>query len=279
MFRTRVQRVLLRVGVGLAAIVAGLYLVFFFGADDILFAGGDPVMHGTPANLEWAFEDISLPVKGGVTRGWYLPLEGVRGVVFYCHGGGGNISTRLDELRQFRSLGLSVLIFDYAGWGESTGASSERRIYADTLSMWEYLTVTQGVPPEQVIIWGRSFGGGAACELASQVTPAGVVLESTYTSVPDAAFEDVRWFPAKLFVRYRFNNLAKVPLFTAPVLVIHSQDDEVFPYHHGEEIFMRAKEPRTLLTVRGGHGAVNGRKRYDEGIKVFIEETLGRAPG
>ena len=148
--------------------------------------------------------------------------------------------------------------------------------------MWQYLTTDHGVAPENIVIWGRSFGGGAACELATQVTPAAVILESAFLSKPDAAAEEIPWVPWTLLIRHRFANKHKVANIDAPLLIIHSQDDTLFPLHHGRELFARATDPKTFLTVRGDHNDIGriSTKLIRDGANDFFADiqTIGPPP-
>ena len=212
-----------------------------------------------------------------------MPLENARGVIFFCHGNDGNVSTRLGTIRHFRSLGFSTLIYDYGGFGRSTGRPSEKRVHADTRAMWDHLVQARGLSPGRIVIWGRSFGGGAACELARRVVPAAVVLESTFTSMADAAFAAYPWFPAQWFLRHRFANEDKVADIKAPLLVIHSRQDTLYPFAHGVALFERATEPKQLLELDGDHGEgpTVSKQVYFEGLAGFLDPLLPRtaSPG
>jgi len=254
---------------------AGLYVVFYFAQTGLIFRG-DPVMGKTPDELGWDFEEVALPVTGETTYGWFIPVEDARGAVLFSHGNDGNMSTRLEMVRRLRGYGLSVLLYDYGGFGRSTGRPSEKRVYADARAMWDYLTEAQGVPPHRIVLYGRSFGGGATCELARRVQPAGVVLDSVFTSMADAAFSDYPWFPASVFLRHRFDNKAKMAEITAPVLLIHSQGDTLYPYAHGRELLALAGEPKYFLEVYGDHGegAAVSPRLYDQGWDDFLTRVL-----
>ncbi len=256
-------------------VFAGLYAVFFFAQTGMIFRG-DSVIRETPEQWGWTYEDIKRPVPGGETRGWFIPVENARGVVLFSHGNEGNMSTRLEQVRRLRNHGLSVLIYDYGGYGLSTGRPSEKRFYADARAMWDYLVETRGVAPHHIVLYGKSLGGGPTCELARQVKPAGVVLESTFTSMAEAAFREYPWFPASLFVRHRFDNRAKVGEISVPLLVIHSRSDTLYPFAQGQALFALAREPKQFLEVQGdnGEGAAASPRLYDQGWEDFLARAL-----
>lgn len=264
-----------RVGVLLALVAIGFYVVFFFAQPRLLFQG-EPGLASNPSSKGWAFEDVVVPVGKNKTHGWYLQVDNARGVVLFCHGSGGNVATHLDSTALFRSLGCSTLIFDCGGSGNSTGRPSESRSYADVRAMWDWLIKIKGVSPGKIIVWGNSFGGGVACDLSTQVKPAALVLESTYLSLPEAASDALAWFPWNLFMRYRFDNKNKIGNVSAPVLIIHSVDDTQYPIRHGRGLFDRAHDPKTMIETRGDHydTAVSKKDSLPK-IEAFIGKVLG----
>jgi hypothetical protein len=252
MNRSTVVKILTRIVVAGGAVLAGLYVVFYFLQTGLIFQG-ESVLTSHPSVHGWAHEDVELLVDGETTHGWYIPLENDRGTVLLSHGNGGNISTRLGRVRMLRSLGFSVLLYDYGGYGQSTGKPSERRVYADVQAMWDYLVDDKQIPPERIVLFGPSFGSGASCEMATRVRPAAVVIESGFSSMAKAAFKDYPWFPGGLFLRHRFENAYKMGTIQAPVLVIHSVDDELYPIEHGRALYQNANEPKSLVEIQGDH--------------------------
>ena len=232
----------------------------------------------TPAAVGLAYEDVELDAGGGATvHGWYLPgAEDARTLLFF-HGNAGNISHRLDTLRIFQSLGLNVLIIDYSGYGQSDGTPGEAQTYADARLAWDYLTETRGIAPGQIIVAGRSLGAGVATWLATEVTPGALILESPFTSVPDLARKYYPLFPVRWLARIYYDNAARLPSVAAPVLIVHSRDDEIVPFAHGEALYELAAEPKHFLEIRGDHNAgfmLSGHT-YRSGLARFIEGLDG----
>jgi fermentation-respiration switch protein FrsA (DUF1100 family) len=229
----------------------------------------------TPADARMDYEDVSIETADGVTlHGWFIAGRSRRVLIFF-HGNAGNISHRLDSIRQFQNLGLSVLIIDYRGYGQSTGRTTESGIYRDADAIWRYLTETRGVRPNNVVIFGRSLGASVAARLAAQQNPLALIVESSFTSVPDIAQELYPWLPARWLSRLSHATRDYIREVHCPVLVIHSSDDEIIPYHHGQAIFAAAPEPRTLLTLRGSHNDAFlwDESSYIEGLWTFLTEV------
>ena len=139
----------------------------------------------TPADIGADYEDVWIRTADGVTlHGWYVAGHSDRVLLFF-HGNAGNISHRLESIRQFLQLGLSVLIIDYRGYGQSEGRTTEQGIYRDAEAAWNYLTGSRGTPQERIVLFGRSMGASAAAYLAARQRPLALVVESSFTSVPD----------------------------------------------------------------------------------------------
>lgn len=231
----------------------------------------------TPSDFGWEYDGVSLEVGQEKTSGWYVHTEDrPKGVILFSHGNAGNISGRLESVGLFRDMGYDVFLYDYGGYGESTGKPSEKRCYEDIRAAWRYLTDERKIAPEEIVLHGRSLGAGPTCQLATEVVPAAVILESAFTSVPDIAQEFYPIVPVRFLLTLRFDNGAKVGRFQSPVMVVHSVDDDLIPFHHGEKLFDLAREPKAFLEINGDHnsGIWISRERYTSGLAQFLDEHL-----
>ena len=136
-----------------------------------------------PSDRGLTYEEVALPVGDGVVNGWYIPAVQENGgeslrdgvtenpprTVLFFHGNGGNISHRLESLAFFHRLGLSVFIIDYRGYGKSTGKASVAHTKEDARAAWDWLILSKGTTPSDIIIFGRSLGGGVAAGLVSEL--------------------------------------------------------------------------------------------------------------
>jgi pimeloyl-ACP methyl ester carboxylesterase len=254
------------------AIYAMLCLaIFAFQSRLVYFPMKD--LAATPAAIGLAYEDVLLETSGGTqVHGWYLPGRTDGRTLLFLHGNAGNVSHRLDSLRLFNELGLSVLIIDYSGFGQSGGTPSEQQTYEDALLAWQHLTDSRGLAPERIVIFGRSLGGGVATWLATQVTPAGLILESSFTSLPALASKYYPMFPVRWLARISYDNAARLPTVGCPVLVAHSRDDELVPIAHGRALFALARDPKYFLEMSGDHnvGFLLSGPGYRQGLLAFI---------
>lgn len=231
----------------------------------------------TPQDIGLDYETLWLETADGERlHGWYVPVSAARATLLFCHGNAGNISHRLETLRNFHELGLNVLIFDYRGYGQSTGKPSEAGTYRDADAAWHYLLDARRLAPHDIIIAGRSLGAAVAAELASRTVPAAVLLESAFISVPAMAAEIYPWLPPGLPGLYRYDNLARLAQVTRPLLLVHSRDDEIIPVAHARALFAAAREPKQYLELRGGHNdaILVSRAVYLRGLDAFLGQHV-----
>lgn len=272
---------LLRVLMMLIAIYAALVVVLFLFQSRLVFLPhvAGRALVATPDEIGLEYRELWLDTEDGERlHAWWLPHPQARGVLHFSHGNAGNISHRLDSLEIFHELGLSVLIYDYRGYGQSSGRPGEAGSYLDAKAAWRWLMDEAGVPPEQVVLFGRSMGGAVAAHLAVEVEAGALILESTFTSVPDIAGEIYWWLPVRWLARIRLPALAATQDSDQPTLIIHSRDDEIVPFSHGERLYEAAPEPRQMLVLSGSHntGFLESVDAYRSGLDAFLSEHLGR---
>lgn len=267
-----VRRRLARVGGALLVTYLGLVLVFWFLERRLVFL---PTHHGDEwlAPVDPRTEEVSFPAADGNTiRAWWLPPETPQhGAVLVSHGNGGNVTHRgrlAAELRKV--LGAGVLVYDYPGYGKSTGAPSEAGCYAAGEAAHRWLLGTAKLDPGRVILCGESLGGGPAVELATRHDHRALLLVYTFTSLPAAAKHQFPFLPVHTFMRTRFDNLAKIGRVRRPVFLIHGTADPVIPFAHSEALLAAANEPKELLRLDGfGHSALAG-QRFAEPFAAFL---------
>ena len=234
-------------------------------------------LRASPVDIGLDYESVSLVTSDNVRiHGWFVEAKQHRGTILFFHGNAGNISHRLESLQIFNRLGLSTLIIDYRGYGQSEGRVSEKGTYLDAEAAWQYLTVVRGVDPQQIIFFGRSLGGAVAANLAIKHQPGGLILESVFTSVPEMASKLYPFFPVRMLCRFSYNAKLAVQKVFSPVLIIHSQDDEIISFENGLELFASANAQKTFLKIRGGHNEgflVSGSVYYD-GLDEFVSASL-----
>jgi len=235
----------------------------------------------TPAMAGLAYEDLRLEAAPGQRiNAWFIPGDDARGTLIFAHGNGENIGWLMDYVEFYRQFRVNVLFFDYRGYGNSAGKPSENATYEDAAAVWKYLTETRGVSPSQIVIAGRSLGGAVAAHLANEVTPAGLILESSFTCVPDIGAHYFPWLPVRLIARIHYDTKSIIGSINCPVLIAHSPVDEVIPYSHGRRLFELAREPKSFVDMSAGHNDSprdKGRD-FEKAVDEFLSKCLPETP-
>jgi hypothetical protein len=259
----------------------GLTALIYFRQSSLVFLPEiDRGFRANPADIGLTYIPLKLATADGETLdGWFVPADTkreARGLIVFFHGNAGNIGHRLDYLRMFHDLGLATLIIDYRGYGLSSGAPSEEGTYLDAEAAWRHATQTLGFPASRIVLFGESLGGGVAARLATGNRPAALVLASTFTSVPDMGAGLYPLLPIRLLARIRYDSLARLPQIACPVLVIHSRDDDIIPFVHGQHLFEAARQPKQFIELAGGHneGFVFGRADWIRQLDGFLRQAL-----
>lgn len=258
----------------LAYVLFGAYLYLF--QERLVYLPTATVV-ATPAERGMPYEGVTLSTEDGETLdAWFVPAGQQRAVLLFAHGNVGNIGDRLASLEQFHRLGLSVLIFDYRGYGRSTGTPTEAGTYRDAEAAWHYLVDQRRVPSQHIVVFGRSLGGAVAAELARHHRPGALILESTFLSGRAMARRMAPLYPPSLIARLEYNTGAKLPYIDCPLLIIHSANDEMIPFEHARDLFEHATEPKQLLSLHGDHNAgfLIDEHRYLDGIAGFLDRHL-----
>lgn len=270
------KRLLLLVAKTVAIVYAVLCIGVYFFQDKLVYFP-DRQIEATPKLIGLAYEPVTLSTEDGLRlSAWFVPVEPARGVLLFCHGNAVNISHLLDSVQIFYRLGLSTLVFDYRGYGQSEGTPSEQGTYQDAEAAWRYLVEQQGIELNRIIIYGHSLGGSVASWLGSQHPSAALVIDSSFTSVADVGAAVYRYLPVRLLSRFQYNTRENLQKVRSPVLIIHSREDELIPYSHGLELFRSAPDPKAFLEITGDHnsGFLTSGSRYTEGLQGFLDKYL-----
>jgi fermentation-respiration switch protein FrsA (DUF1100 family) len=223
-----------------------VYAVFalyvYFRADSMIFLP-------QAASYQDTQEILKVPVtQTEQISARFLPNPEATYTLLYIHGNAEDLGDIRPVLDRLHGWGFSVFAYDYRGYGTSDGKPTEKNAYQDAEAAYSFLIQHLNIPPEQIIVYGRSVGGGSAIELATRYPIAGLILESTFTS----AFRVVVPFPLLPFDK--FSNLDKVPKVSCPMLVMHGQADQTIPLEHGQILYEAASEPKMSLWVAAaGH--------------------------
>jgi uncharacterized protein len=263
----------------------GFGALFYFQQDQMTFPAPSQYTSATPADAGVAFEDLHIPVAGsGQVHAWWIPAaRPSEKTLLMFHGNGYVLEQTVGpagELMPLHRLGPNLLLVDYRGYGSSSpGIPNETRVYEDARAALDYLLGQRHVPIHNIIFMGRSIGTGPATQLALEHPDAGgLILESAFTSVPEAAkaIWYLRAFPLSLVVHNRFDNLSKISSAQVPVFITVGTEDTLTPPEMSHALFQQAKQPKQLYLVPGAdhNGFVaSGGKALENQISAFIESV------
>jgi pimeloyl-ACP methyl ester carboxylesterase len=223
-------------------------------------------------------EEVRLDSEGVSIHGFYLPTarspQTARAILF-LHGNAGNASHRLPNAVELTRLGADVLLIDYRGYGMSDGTPSEAGAYADARAGLAHLIEERGFPEQRIVLFGRSVGGAIAVDLARDRGLAGVILESTFTSIADVA-RGMIGAPLAYLLRGRFDSASKIDQIRVPLLFFHGDQDRIINDALGRRLFELAPEPKQFETISGaGHNDTVevGGHPYFSRIAQFLDEV------
>jgi uncharacterized protein len=272
------MRMIFNLVITIATVYLVLVLLVFWWQSRLIYfpgIGREIVIEPDQAGLDYESIEISTADQQTL-HGWFVPAAEDKGTVLFFHGNAGNISHRLDYLSMFNQLGYNTLIFDYRGYGQSSGKPSESGTYQDAEAAWHYLTEVKGNVPASIVLFGESLGGAVAAWLASREKPGMLVLASVFTSVPDLASQIYPFLPVRQIARFDYDTLEYLRSVTCPVFVAHSPQDEIVPFTHGQDLFQIAPEPKQFLTLQGGHndGFIYMREAWIMAMEGFMRKNL-----
>jgi len=240
---------MLVVGLVAAGLLAGYWILLFLAQRALLFPA--PAVAGAPARPADA-EQVWLAGAAGPTEAWFLPATtpsaGPRPLLVFTHGNGELIDFWPEAFDEPRRWGAAVLLVEYPGYGRSPGEASEASITASVLAAYDWARARPEVDAGRIVAYGRSVGGGPACQLAARRPVAALVLESAFTSVRAFA----RGFGAPAFlVRDPFDNLAVVREYRGPLLLLHGSRDDIIPPGHSRALAAAARQAELHLLPCG----------------------------
>jgi len=260
----------------------GVGALFYFQQDQMTFPAPSQYPNATPADAGITFEDLHIPVTGPEqVHAWWIPsTEPSDKVLLMFHGNGyvlEQAAGQVGEMVPLHHLGLNLLLVDYRGYGSSSpGTPNETRVYQDARAVLGYLLNQRHLPIHKVIFMGRSIGTGPATQLALEHPDAGgLILESAFTSVPEAAKAVwyLRVFPLSLFIHNRFDNLSKISSVHLPVFITVGTEDTLTPPEMATALFQHANEPKQIYLVpQAGHNDIVrvGGEVLENRISTFV---------
>ncbi len=213
-------------------------------------------------------ENVKIKTSDNIELlGWYHEknLKDFKTLIFF-HGNAGSLENRIHKLNHFRDMNINFLIIAWRGFSGNKGNPSEQGLYEDGKSAIDWL-IKKGVSEKNLILYGESLGTGVATHLAQNKNYAGVILETPFTSMIDAAKKFYPYIPVKLLLKDKFENYKKIKNINSPILIMHGEVDQLVPFSMGKKIYEIANKPKySYFTKYDNH-----MMEYDENLVLALK--------
>jgi uncharacterized protein len=231
-------------------------------------------------------QEVVVATEDGIhLGGWFLPAQGGRPApaVLVCNGNGGNRALRAPLATALSRAGLSVLLFDYRGYGGNPGRPSEDGLAADARAAQAWLATRPEVDPDRIAYFGESLGAAVALRLAVERPPAALILRSPFTSLTDVGRLHYPWLPVKWLLSDRYGSAARVAQLSVPLLVIAGERDQIVPSALSRRLYDAASAPKRLVLVPGADhndaALLDGPQTVGETLRFLTQTAVLAAPG
>ncbi len=301
-------------GLGLLALLYVAACVYMWATQKSQVFEPTAIWQTTPDRMGMKYEEVHIPVGEGAgdLDAWWVPAETKSDAVYgkinnlphlnplpkgeeaneslrafqvndaptivYFHGNYRNIGNNLEHTQHMHQMGYNVLLADYRGYGKSGGGNpSEAKVYEDAEAVWQYWIKWRSGQPGKTFIYGHSLGGAIAINLAvHHPEAAGLITESTFTSMQAMGEISHGYLPIGLLLNQRFESLKKVPQLKLPVLFVHGTWDPKIPVEMAKQLYAAAPEPKSLLLIEGGehnNSETVGWVQYRDALSAFISKN------
>ncbi len=234
----------------LVLIIAALHVLLYFFQEKLIFFPSltDPNFR---YQTRYPHQEVKLEADGASLHALHFKHENPKGLILYFHGNGGDLKDWSSIGDELAASGFDVLIYDYRGYGKSTGRiSSESQLHSDAKLMFDY--AKKKFEDHQIILFGRSIGTALATKLASQHPVKQVILESPYESLSSIS-RKLYPYVLPFILKYTLRNDEFAPQVKSPVLILHGTEDEIIPFSSGLALSKRFTGPTSMVAIQGGH--------------------------
>lgn len=199
----------------------------------------------TGDEIQFDYKEVFIEVDKDVKlKSWFLEKDLKKNkTILYFHGNAGDLTNRVHKLNELNKLDVNILIISWRGFSGNQGKPTEKNLYNDARKSVEWLNET-GVTNKNIILYGESLGTGVATELGQNNSFSGIVLESPFTSIADAAKIYYPYLPVNLLLKDRYDSIKKIKNIKIPILIMHGKKDNIVPFFMGEKLYQMANEPK-----------------------------------
>ncbi len=230
----------------------------------------------SPQDIGIFYESVDFETEDGQSlNGWFIPVPGAKTTVLFCHGRAGNLSDELAKIKFFHDMGMNLMMFDYRGYGRSSGTPSEKGFYKDTRAAYDFLISRNDVDKEKIVVIGESLGGAVAADLCLHRKVKALVLESSIVSVLMEARRLYPFLPTDFLPLEKFDTLSKIKKIQIPKLFVHGLDDEDVSFSDALQLYYASSGPKKFLPFQGTHDddIFKISQIYKDELRKFLHEN------
>ena len=255
----------------LVIIFSYLAILFFiyFNQRNLLYHPSENNYLNEKANF--VYEEVYIPSTENNLKGWFHKknLTKNKTLVFF-HGNAGSLENRIYKLNLIKDFDLNFLIIAYRGFSGNKGKPTEKGLYEDALSALKWLKNNHSIKDKDIIIYGESLGTSISIEVSQNKKYSGIILESPFTSMTDAAKHYYPYLPVSLLLKDKYDSIEKIKNINIPILVMHGKKDKIIPFEMGKKIFESANQPKFFYSPDNDDHMMN----YDENLLKAIKSFL-----
>ena len=220
-------------------------------------------------NYEEIFIETDKKIK---LKSWFIKkdLDKFKTILIF-HGNAGNLFNRVYKLNELNKLDVNILLISWRGFSGNKGKPTEKNLYRDADEAVKWLN-NQGVISKNIILYGESLGTGVATELGTSNAFGGIILESPFTSIANAAKIYYPYLPVGIILKDRYDSISKIKNINTPIFIMHGKMDNIVPQQMGLELFEKANNPKYSYFPDDDDHMMNYNKRLLNEIKLFINK-------
>ncbi len=266
---TKFRNIFFKIILVLPIIYFSVLIILFFFQRNLLYHPDENNYFGD--KLEVNIEEIKIKTPDQINLlGWFHEKDIIKfKTIIYFHGNAGKLENRIHKLNHFKDINVNFLIIAWRGFSGNAGKPTEKGLYKDGLSAIEWL-IKRGVDEKNIVLYGESLGTGIVTEIAQNKKFAGLILETPFTSMIDAAKNVYPYIPVKLLLKDKYENDKKIKNINIPILVMHGEVDTIVPFWMGKKIYELANEPKySYFTKYDNH-----MMEYDDKLVLALKSFL-----
>lgn len=242
----------------------------FYATQERMIFYPDPLVKEYKYTFQAPHEELFLPSEKAEINAVHFKIPNPKGVVLYFHGNAGSLNSWGTLGEEFIQTGYDFFIFDYRGYGKSTGPRTEKAFHKDSQMLYDYLKKTY--PENKIVLYGRSLGSGFATKLASANHPKALILETPYYSFKSVAKHHFPFLPISLILRWTIRTDQWINQVKSPVLIYHGTEDEVIPYEQSIRLKTLLKKEDDFVTLTGAtHSNIASFPEYMLYMNKYLE--------